>query len=236
MTPHFQAISFETRVQTVQTRMPFRYGAAKLERCPHLFLIVTIRDKQGREAQGIAADNLPPKWFDKAPAKTYTQEIQDQILVLRWAMQAALAQPPATAFDLWRTVYHDTQQQAAAAGLPPLLGGFGPSLVERAINDALGNLLDMPFHRLLHTNAPGINFGALDAQLRDVEPAQILPPSPLSHVWARHTVGLSDPIRTSDIGDGERLYDGLPQSLEEVVSFYGARYFKIKVQNSWTVI
>jgi hypothetical protein len=33
------------------------------------------------------------------------------------------------------------------------------------------------------------------------------------------------------MSDGELLHDGLPQSLEEVVSFYGVRYFKIKVQN-----
>jgi hypothetical protein len=50
-------------------------------------------------------------------------------------------------------------------------------------------------------------------------------------VAARHTVGLSDPIHTADIAVAERLHDGLPQSLEEVIEYYGVRYFKLKVQN-----
>jgi hypothetical protein len=42
---------------------------------------------------------------------------------------------------------------------------------------------------------------------------------------------LSDPIRNSEISDDEKLHDGLPQSLDEVIRFYGVRYLKIKVCN-----
>jgi hypothetical protein len=235
MTPLIKVLSFERRVQVVQTRMPFRYGSAKLERCPHLFLIATIRDEQGREVQGIAADHLPPKWFDKSPEKAYAQELSDQITVLDWATQEALAQSPNTAFQIWHAVYRETQEQAARAGLPLLLGGFGPSLVERAINDAVGRLLNLPFNQLLQSDALGVRLSEMDAALADVSVPQILPAQPLPQVWARHTVGLSDPIRSADITPADRLNDGLPQSLEEVVKFYGVRYFKLKVQNQLSI-
>jgi len=48
-------------------------------------------------------------------------------------------------------------------------------------------------------------------------------------IHARHTVGLSDPISGSDNPERERINDGLPETLEEVISFYGNTYFKLKV-------
>jgi hypothetical protein len=50
---------------------------------------------------------------------------------------------------------------------------------------------------------------------------------PRASVAARHTVGLVDPITAAD--QGQRVNDGLPETLEEVVACYGHRYFKLKV-------
>ena len=44
---------------------------------------------------------------------------------------------------------------------------------------------------------------------------------------ARHTVGLVDPITAAD--QRQRVNDGLPETLEQVVARYGQRYFKLKV-------
>ena len=52
---------------------------------------------------------------------------------------------------------------------------------------------------------------------------------PLKTVHVRHTVGLLDPITAADQVPGQRVADGLPETLEEVVDCYGHRYFKIKV-------
>jgi len=231
MTPVIRVQSVEQYLQMVETRMPFRYGAAKLVRCPHLYLVATVTDAGGRTARGIAADNLPPKWFDKSPAKSYAQELGDQLQVVRWAAEAAQSGSATTPFRLWHHVYMATQRQAQAAGLPGLLAGFGPSLIERAVNDAVGQLLDLPFHALLAGNALGIELGRLDSALAGIAPSQVLPAQPLDSIAARHTVGLSDPIRVADIPAAERLHDGLPQSLDEVITFYGVRYLKIKIQN-----
>jgi hypothetical protein len=48
-------------------------------------------------------------------------------------------------------------------------------------------------------------------------------------IEVRHTVGLVDPISAGDQKPGERVDDGLPETLEEVVRVYGCRYYKLKV-------
>src|SRR5438045_2059381 len=48
---------------------------------------------------------------------------------------------------------------------------------------------------------------------------------PRSEIAARHTVGLVDPITSVE----QRVNDGLPETLEEVVARYGHRWFKLKV-------
>jgi hypothetical protein len=53
---------------------------------------------------------------------------------------------------------------------------------------------------------------------------------PLATVIARHTVGLSDPLTAADLTADDRINDGLPQSLEDCVTFYGLRHFKLKVR------
>ena len=45
----------------------------------------------------------------------------------------------------------------------------------------------------------------------------------------RHTVGLVDPIVAADQAPADRVNDGLPETLEEVVRHYRGRYYKLKV-------
>jgi hypothetical protein len=52
---------------------------------------------------------------------------------------------------------------------------------------------------------------------------------PGAEIAVRHTVGLVDPIVAADQKAGERVDDGLPETLEEVVHHYGCRYYKLKV-------
>src|SRR5262249_46081624 len=52
---------------------------------------------------------------------------------------------------------------------------------------------------------------------------------PGADIAVRHTVGLLDPIVAADQAPGERVDDGLPETLEEVVRHYRGRYYKLKV-------
>ena len=52
----------------VRLRMPFRFGIVTLTEAPQAFARVRIRLENGAEAEGAAAEMLVPKWFDKNPA------------------------------------------------------------------------------------------------------------------------------------------------------------------------
>ena len=56
-----------------------------------------------------------------------------------------------------------------------------------------------------------------------------MPAAPLPKVFARHTVGLVDPLTASDVAPDARLDDGLPQTLDECIRRYGLRHFKVKI-------
>jgi L-alanine-DL-glutamate epimerase-like enolase superfamily enzyme len=78
----------------------------------------------------------------------------------------------------------------------------------------------------MRANLPGIgdacgSFGGFDfdAFLASLKPA--------ATIEARHTVGMLDAITAADLT--ERVNDGLPETLEEVIAAWGHRYFKLKV-------
>jgi hypothetical protein len=61
----------------------------------------------------------------------------------------------------------------------------------------------------------------LHPSLAGTTPRDWLPATPPAEVFARHTVGLSDPLTDAEIPAGERVDDGLPQSLVACIRFYG---------------
>ena len=52
---------------------------------------------------------------------------------------------------------------------------------------------------------------------------------PANHIHARHTIGMIDPLTSDDQTSEDRVDDGLPETLEDVIETYGHSYFKIKV-------
>ncbi|MBI2525514.1 MAG: hypothetical protein HYV93_05985 [Candidatus Rokubacteria bacterium] len=78
-------------VRNLRTRLPFRYGAVTLTRFPLLHLAVEVEAADERRDGGFAADNLPPKWFDKDPAKSFRDNVADQLASIRAAHEAYLS-------------------------------------------------------------------------------------------------------------------------------------------------
>ena len=184
---------------------------------------------------GIAAEGLLPKWFDKSPTKGPQEELEDLLLVIRQAVAFAREIPLSTAFEFWRQLYSAQMSWAAQRGLPPLLAHFGVSMVERTMLDALARAHGVNFSTLLRENIPGINLGVMHSELVGRAPRDYLPEQPLTHVIARHTVGLSDPLTKADLLPGDVLTDGLPQTLEDCITFYGLHHFKLKVRGDLSV-
>lgn len=232
--PSIQLHSTDLHVLMINTRMPFKYGIATLTRTPHLFVSVQA-EIYGQRQQGVAADNLPPKWFTKDPQSSFQADLAEMVAVIRSACRlAAEVQSAATIFDFWWQLYQAQAAWGAAQGYPPLLWNFGVSLVERALIDAFCRAQQTPFALAVRSNHLGIDLGHVHPALAGRQPAEFLPPAPLTELIARHTVGLSDPLRDRDIPAAERVDDGLPQSLAACVAHYGLTHFKIKVNGDPT--
>ena len=217
------------REVAVRTRMPFRYGIAAMTEAPHAFVRV-VAEVDGQRCEGIAADLLPPKWFTKDPNTLYEQDLPDLRAVADSACSLAVELGPQTSvFRLWRELYAAQQAWAAPRKLPPLLWHFGVSLVERAAIDAACRAMGSSFAEAVRRDRLGLDLGDVRPELEGMRPTDYLPTQPLRRIAVRHTVGLSDPLTDADIAAGERLDDGLPQSLEASVRAYGLTRFKIKI-------
>jgi hypothetical protein len=209
--------------------MPFRFGIAVMTEAPHVFLHCSF-EVDGKLVTGVAAEGLLPKWFDKTPDKSAQQELDELLLVIRQAVAFAREIPASSTFEFWRQLYAAQMPWAARLGLPPLLAHFGVSMVERTMLDALARARGANLSTVLRENLAGIDLGAIHPELSGRAPREFLPTKPLETVIARHTVGLSDPMTAADVPAGEALHDGLPQTLEDCVKFYGLRHFKLKVR------
>src|SRR6267142_5802567 len=199
----------------VRLRMPFRFGIVTLTESPQAFARVRIRLENGAEAEGAAAELLAPKWFDKNPALTNEQNFDQLRLALILARDAYLGGGANTAFGHFDAHYRAQIERGAAKGLNALVANYGPALIDRALLDALCRGLGISFYEAIRHNVAGLSLP--QEFLESLRPA--------SHIAARHTVGLVDPITSVE----QRVNDGLPETLEEVVARYGHRWFKLKV-------
>ena len=77
--PLIRLIEVEAFIHDISTRMPFRYGIACMTAAPALHIRLTVEDSNGKTAQGVAADGLPPRWFDKDPEKSLRRNVEDQV-------------------------------------------------------------------------------------------------------------------------------------------------------------
>jgi hypothetical protein len=212
----------------VVLRMPFRFGVVTLTEAPQAFVRARIRLENGKEAEGGAAELLAPKWFDKDPALTNEQNFDQLRASLSLARDAYLASDPNSAFGHSIEIYGPQIAIAAARGLNSLIACFGPALIDRALLDALCRALGISFVRAVQKNVPGITAPGWQADLMAFDMDEFLAAlKPRHTIAARHTVGLVDPITASDIK--QRVGDGLPESLDQVIERYGHRWFKLKV-------
>ncbi|HYE39974.1 MAG TPA: enolase C-terminal domain-like protein [Ramlibacter sp.] len=225
--PAFAIRDIELFERPVRLRMPFRFGVVTLTECPQAFARARIEFADGSGGWGAAAELMAPKWFDKNLSLSNEDNFGQLRAVLRLARSAYLADAtPATAFGHFAR-HHDAHARAAAGqGFNPLLASYGPALLDRAVLDALCRARGVSFYAAMRANLAGMGgahpgFAGLDLDgfLGALQPA--------GRIHARHTVGLLDAITAAD--QAQRVGDGLPETLEEVVQAYGHRYFKLKV-------
>ncbi|WP_280155718.1 hypothetical protein [Piscinibacter sp. XHJ-5] len=199
----------------VTLRLPFRFGAATVTRCPQAFVRVEAV-VGGRTVVGASAELMVPKWFDKSPSLTQEQNFEQLREALRLAAEAyGSAGDALTPWALSRQLGEAAVSRGVALGLPRLAAQFGQAVLDKAVADAALRAADLPWSR-------GVQAGVLgdphSPRLRLHEPAQVA---------VRHTVGLAD--RLVDADPGADPHDGLPATLEAAIARYGLRHFKLKL-------
>ena len=216
--------------RSVTLRLPFCYGMVTLLTAPQAFIRVRIRTEDGREAWGQAAEVMAPKWFDKSPDLSNEANFDQLRRTLALYGEALSVNGAHTAFGHYASLYKAHIDAAGLEGLNPLVAGFGPALLDRAVFDALCHAHDFSMADGLCANLAGMRPGDLVTGFEGFNFDGFLAAhEPLSTVHARHTVGFVDPLTTADQSAEDRVGDGLPETLEEIIATYGVTYFKIKV-------
>jgi len=228
--PSFTIGDIQLFERPVTLRLPFRFGVVTLTHAPQAYARLRITLADGRSAWGSAAELMAPKWFDKNPALSNEQNFDQLRRSLLNAVNVYAADPtPRTAFGHSAAHHAALVKHGAGEGLNALVTSYGPALLDRAVIDALCRLRGVPFTALLGKNQFGIEAATLTPDLAGFDLEGWLGSLNASRsIAARHTVGLIDPLRDSDVA-APRLNDGLPESLEGAVAQYGHRWFKLKV-------
>jgi len=144
----------------VTLRLPFRFGAATVARCPQAFVRVDV-EINGRTVTGATAELMVPKWFDKRPVLTHEQNFEQLREALRLAREAYLdageAQTP------WQFSQHDGEAAIAkgvSLGLPRLAAQFGSALLDKAVADAALRAAGLPWSAGVQAGVLGDPFAA----------------------------------------------------------------------------
>jgi hypothetical protein len=188
-----------------------------VEGASQAFIRVEIALEDGRTATGATAELMVPKWFDKNPALSTDDTVDELRRSLSIARGIYLArQQHDTAFGLHAAALPMQMERCATEGIPALAAAFGPAQLDKAILDALLRAHDIDIFRGMAANIAG-----LDARLTpDIDAAAIRQflssRQPLARVAMRHTIGMLDPLEG-------------PGGLEEIDAAYGCRHFKIKL-------
>jgi hypothetical protein len=226
--PKLRLTSARFYERPVRLRLPFRFGVVTLREAPQVFVCARVRLADGREGDGVSAELMVPKWFDKSPSLSHEQNFDQLRRALAVARRALLDAGEGTPFGLSAAVEAAHHAACARENLGGLIASFGLALLDRAILDALGRIENTSVFSLLRANrfglgaatAPDLSGFDLDKFLAAIEPA--------NSIFVRHTIGLLDALTEAEVG-ANRLNDGLPESLEGAIAAYGHTYFKLKV-------
>jgi hypothetical protein len=226
--PKLTLIAADFFERPVKLRLPFRFGVVTLTEAPQVFVRARIKLDDGREGEGVSAELLAPKWFDKSPDLSNEDNFNQLRRSLDIARQHLLGAGSNTAFGLSAAVEVAHHATCATANLNGLIASFGLALMDRAIIDALGRIEKASVFTLVSGNRLGLD-SATAPDLAGFNMRRFLSLlGPATTIAARHTVGLVDALTRAETA-GRRIDDGLPESLEEAIATYRHRYFKLKV-------
>ena len=199
-------------------------------RSPLAHVRMIVRDGEGQETFGCAADRLSVRWLDKRPKRTKARKLRELVRLIYDARRIYLDEPSFNdPFGKWRSCYRRIKQAGDEQGQEELTSSFASALLERTMLDAVSRLAGKSIYEMVRDDRLDFRPGAIHAELDGLAPADYTAAEPLTAFHIRHTVGNSDPITADDLPPESRVNDGLPEMLEEYVHQDGLHYFKLKL-------
>lgn len=245
-----QVVSAKLHFLPVQTRMPVKFGPETLSYVTVARSQVTVVDRAGRKSTGWGETPLSVQWVwpSKQPyeprhqiMKLFTQLIAGKIVGFK-----QFGHPVELCQDFQ---HHHLASLSTDFGKTHNVGGetlsyLGAliclSVLDQAIHDAYGNLLQLPVYQTYgpdHMNrdlaaflAPAEGVGA-PIDFRGKYIADFLAKNPLKKLPAWHLVGGVDPLVESDL-KGDEPRDGIPILLKDWIRADGLTCLKVKLRGN----
>ena len=215
--PKVRLLDASRHLRRVPLRIPFHFGNAVLTELELVALRTQVEVEGCGVVSGAAESVLAPLWFDKDGSKSLAERRAALLASVQRAVDATGDLEGAPLLALHEAAAGTLADGARAAGVHALVGSFGPALLELALVDALCRARSVTLHGALREDLLGLG----------PEFAAHLPAKPLDRIAVRHTIGMADPLTDADVS--ERLDDGLPETLEEVIRETGGQHFKLKI-------
>jgi len=231
MDARFRVLTIERYERAVRFRAPFRFGASTITGAPQAFVRARIEFPDGATEAGAAAEMMMPKWFDKSPDRSESDNIVDLRRALVSAADAYSSDHRhRTAFGHHAAHARALEMASEARGSNALTALFGASLVDRALLDASCRRLRIPFVEAMRANMPGIEAEAIAPDLAGFDIAGFLSArTARNRVALRHTIGLADPLEAREMA---RPSHHAPCTLEDVIAIHRPRCFKLKLSGN----
>src|SRR6188474_149558 len=99
--PRLSVATVDAFEQPFDLRLPFRFGVITVTHGVQAIVRVRVRLEDGREGAGYAAEALGAKWFDKNPAWSDEQNVEQLRKSIELASTAYRRAPSMTAFELF---------------------------------------------------------------------------------------------------------------------------------------
>ena len=108
----------------MKNRLAFRFGVINVTGGIQAVIRVRISLPDGRTSQGVAAEALAAKWFEKSPDYTDEQNLDQLRQSLDLAIENYKAYGAATPFGLFIGTYREQHKKGAALKLNPLVASY----------------------------------------------------------------------------------------------------------------
>ncbi len=219
-------------------RAPYKFGGVPVDRATIINVNVTVKTRSGKTAKGFGSMPLGNVWSFPSREMSYAttlgamKKLAERVAKITSGYKG-FGHPIDINFALepeyLKAAAEVSKELKLAAPIPKLCTLVTASAFDAAIHDAFGKLhgrscyqtygRDLMTHDLSHY---------LNKDFKGEFPAQYILTKPKARVAMFHSVGGADAVLPSELG--QRINDGLPETLAEWIKFNGLTHIKIKLQ------